>query len=161
MSGYRPKTCKDCAAEGLPRTRPAPHPGPRCATHWRAEVKARKARAADRHLVDRHDITPEQYAAVLAQQEDRCYLCRRRPGSIRRLAVDHDHVLAAGHPHAVERACPECFRGLACTWCNRELLPRLGEDPATYARIVTVLARPPGRTLLLAGTRPPEDGSTP
>lgn len=148
MTGYRPKVCRDCTAEGRAPTRPAPHPGPRCATHHRARRLATRKRQADRDLVRSHDITPEQYGAVLAAQEGRCYLCRRLPGRIRRLAVDHDHALAAGCGHAVERACPRCLRGLACTWCNRELLPRLGEDPATYARITAVLARPPARELL-------------
>lgn len=132
--------------------RPAPHPGPRCATCWRAELKARKQRAKDRRVEAAYGITPEQYRLLYEAQGGRCYVCRTATGARKRLAVDHDHVLAAQHDHPTIHGCPECIRGLACGWCNRDVLGRLGGNPQTYRALAEHLADPPARRLLREAT---------
>ena len=150
------KPCKDCEPGSK---RPAPHPGPRCATHHRARRRAVSAQAHGRRLVRQFRITPELYAALYAAQGGRCYVCQRSNGTVKRLAVEHDHYLAAieSHPHPVEQGCPRCITGLACGPCNQDVLGRLGRDPATYERIAATLRNPPARAVFTALSTSVED----
>jgi hypothetical protein len=88
--------------------RPAPHPGPRCATHWREEQKRRKAAAHERKVTATYDLGPGGYAVLYATQGGVCAICRRATGRARRLAVDHDHRTGV-------------VRGLLCSPCNTML----------------------------------------
>lgn len=54
----------------------------------------------------RYGITPEEYAARLAEQGGACAICKRVPD--RRLVVDHDHATQA-------------VRALLCQPCNKGL----------------------------------------
>ena len=83
------KSCKDCEPGSK---RPAPHPGPRCVTHWRAEKKRRSKVAHGRGIQERYGIDEQQYDALYAIQGGRCAICLRATGKVRRLAVDHDHI---------------------------------------------------------------------
>ncbi len=61
----------------------------------------------------RYGVTPEQYRAMLAEQDGKCALCGHvpAPGAVKaasRLHVDHDHVTGA-------------VRRLLCNGCNRGL----------------------------------------
>lgn len=111
------KICKDCIAElgiqlsGSPR--PAPYPGPRCATHWRAVKKARAKRSHGRRVEKVYSITEERYWELFELQGGKCAMCRRGKGKSKRLAVDHDHSCCAG-----PTSCGKCVRGLVCGRCN-------------------------------------------
>jgi len=59
------------------------------------------------HLLNRYNLTPEDYDRMLKRQNGVCFLCKAKPVG-RRLAVDHDH--ATGR-----------VRGLLCTGCNVKL----------------------------------------
>lgn len=139
------KRCKDCAAAGRALTRAAPHPGPRCVTDWRAEKKRRRGRAHGAHVQRTYGLTAEQYEALYALQGGRCYVCTVATGRARRLAVEHDHGCTAGHPP--DQGCSECVTGLACGPCNKDVLGRLGRNPATYERIAAALRHPPAARL--------------
>lgn len=143
--------CKDCRAAPLAVTRavrPAPHPGPRCATHHRAEVKASKARRRVRDLERGFGITADEYDAIVLEQGGGCGVCggARRRAVERRLATDHDHEHCAGR-----YGCRECVRGALCSPCNR-LLGHLADDPGLLVRAANYLMRPPARRALGAAS---------
>jgi len=127
------RICKDCVAETdpllAPPKRPAPHPGPRCATHHRAAVKAAKAQAHDRKSQRVYGLAPGQYEELYAFQDGHCALCLRATGKTKRLAVDHDH--ATGE-----------VRGLLCGPCN-QILGHGRDDPEYFQRIIDYLSQPP------------------
>ena len=124
--------CKDCAPGSK---RPAPHPGPRCTTHHRAAVKARKAKTHERMVQKTYGLLPGQYEAIYRFQGGRCWICRRATGASKRLAVDHDHT--TGEP-----------RGLLCSRCNRDVIGHLREDPDALHRAIWYLLDPPARRVL-------------
>lgn len=138
------RRCKDC--DPTHANRPAPHPGPRCATHWRVERKSRQTRSHARNTATRYGLTPEQYSALYEAQGRHCAICQKATGATRRLSVDHDHQCDAGHPP--ERGCPQCIRGLLCAVCNRILIGRYDTD--ALKRAVDYLENPPARKVLSA-----------
>lgn len=108
------KTCKDCMADlangvvnKLPK-RVANNPGPRCTTHWRAEVRRRKAENHEKRVQQVYGLEKGEYAQLYEFQLGHCAICRRATGASRRLSVDHDH--ATGD-----------VRGLLCRPCNTML----------------------------------------
>jgi hypothetical protein len=125
------RVCKVCVAYGLATGRAAPHPGPRCSTHWRAELKARKLRSHDLRVQQTYGLEPGEYDLLCAFQSGTCAICRRARCvgvSGKHLAVDHSHV--TGVP-----------RGLLCTFCNKDLLGRY--DIAALQRAIDYLIDPP------------------
>lgn len=126
------RSCVDCAPSSR---RPAPHPGPRCATHHRAIRAERSKRAHGKHIETTYGITEAEYDAILAVQGGRCFICRRATGARRRLAVDHDH--ATGE-----------VRGLLCKPCNRDVLGHLRDDVGALERAIEYLTNPPARRVL-------------
>lgn len=104
------KQCKDCDGGA----RKAPHPGPRCATHWRDEKKRRKRAAWEAYIFKTYGLTGAQYDLLYSRQGGVCYICRRATGASKKLAVDHDH--ATGY-----------VRGLLCGPCN-QILGHLRDD---------------------------------
>lgn len=119
------KKCKDCGAG----KRPAPFPGPRCATHHREKVTQDKRAAWERRILQTYGITGEQYDELLKAQGGTCFICRRANGASRKLAVDHDHK--SGY-----------VRGLLCRPCNN-LLGHLRDDPDAAHRVFWYLYEPP------------------
>ena len=115
----RPPRCIDCRDEGVTTKRDAPHPGPRCTTHHRRVVAARKQRAHALHVERTYGITAGEYQTLLDHQGGRCAICERATGKTRRLAVDHDHETGL-------------VRGLLCKPCNRML--GHGRDEAAFFR---------------------------
>lgn len=105
------KRCKDCLAALLDGTvskmpkRLATNPGPRCTTHWRAEVRRRKAESHEKRVQETYGLAKGEYAQLYEFQGGLCALCRRATGASRRLSVDHDHATGA-------------VRGLLCRPCN-------------------------------------------
>lgn len=135
------RLCKDCVDVGGPqprRPRPAPFPGPRCATHWRAEKARRKVTAHGRHVQRSYGISPQQYRVLLAAQGNRCAICRRATGATKQLAVDHDHKLGLTHPHPPTEACARCVRGILCGPCN-SMLAHARDDGELFRRAIRYL----------------------
>lgn len=134
------KPCKDCPAESK---RPAPHPGPRCATHHREVVKARRTKAHGAHVEKTYGITTEQYWALHLAQGGVCYICQRATGRARKLSVDHDHACCPGPV-----SCGRCVRALLCRPCN-DLLGHVRDDIDTLRRAAIVIRDRPAQEILL------------
>lgn len=117
--------CKDCP-EGSKR--PAPHAGPRCATHHKDVLKARREAAHARSIYERYGLTKEQYEALYEAQGGVCYICQRATGKRKKLAVDHDHK--TGY-----------VRGLLCSPCNN-ILAHIRDDLDAAWRIRHYLVNP-------------------
>lgn len=120
------KQCKECP-EGS--RRPAPYPGPRCATHHRERKKALREAAHGRRILETYGLTKEQYEALYEAQGGVCYICQRATGKRKKLAVDHDH--ATGY-----------VRGLLCGPCN-SILAQLRDDVDAAIRVMNYLISPP------------------
>jgi hypothetical protein len=136
--------CRDCKAEGITTARPAPNPGPRCATHWREVKKNRKALAHSRHVQKTYGITAEEYQLLYEGQGGLCFVCKRSRGLSRKLAVDHDHTKECGHDP--KQGCRNCVRALLCQQCNTVVVGRYDID--ALMRAVEVLKDPPAQHLL-------------
>ena len=136
------KPCKDC---GPGSKRPAPHPGPRCATHHRQFVKAAKDKAHAARVQSHYGISRDDYWAVYEVQGGRCWICQRATGASRRLSVDHDHKLNCGHDP--KRGCRRCVRGLLCRRSN-DRLGHVRDATETLYRALWYLANPPARLVL-------------
>lgn len=69
-----------------------------------------------------HGLRPNDWAAMWAAQDGRCYLCGEQleDGKIN---VDHDHSCCGP-----KRSCRICQRGLACARCN-SVAGYTGDDP--------------------------------
>lgn len=136
MSGPNCIDCKELPEESRPvKPRPAAHGGPRsrrCATHYRAYLKARKAKAHETRIVKVYGLLPGEYDQLLTAQGGTCAICLRATGKARRLAVDHDHETGE-------------VRGLLCKPCNRTILGHGGE---VLQRAVAYLGDPPSRKVL-------------
>lgn len=120
------KRCKDCEPDSK---RPAPYPGPRCATHHRDRKKEIKAQTHARWIFKTYGITREQYDALYESQGRTCGICKRATGRSKRLAVDHDHK--TGY-----------VRGLLCSTCNN-ILGYLRDDLELALGVHGYLSEPP------------------
>ena len=134
------KLCKDCYPKGQlasvvspKKPRPAPHPGPRCTTHWRQVVRDRKAANHEKRVQNTYGLEKGEYAQLYKFQGGVCALCRRATGASRRLSVDHDH--ATGN-----------VRGLLCRPCNT-LLGHARDKISFFRRCVLYLGMPPYRAM--------------
>lgn len=67
------------------------------------------------NLMRRYNITAEDYARMLAEQDGKCRICVQPPRK-NRLHVDHDRACCPG-----KTSCGECVRGLLCVSCNSKL----------------------------------------
>lgn len=123
--------CRDCP-EGSKR--PAPHPGPRCATHHREVAKQRREAAHGRSILHRYGMTKDQYKELYEAQGGCCYICQRATGARKKLAVDHDHV--TGY-----------VRGLLCGPCN-SLLAHARDEPTMLFRAAEYLLEPPAHEII-------------
>lgn len=137
--------CKDCRREDVTTVRPAPHPGPRCTTHWRVEKARRKVANHGRRIQAAFGLTARDYAVLKASQGGRCFICRYATGKAKALAVDHEHH-RPGCEHPPERGCYLCVRALLCGPCN-QTIGRLGPD--ALRRAIQVFTDPPARKVLL------------
>lgn len=125
------RVCKDCPPAKKPR--PIAGPGPRCATHHRAAIKARKEKNHDAHVVRTYGLTKGQYKQLYEIQGGRCYICRKATGKTKRLPVDHNHKTGK-------------VRGLLCGICN-QYLGWLEDNPDAWLRGFTYLVDPPADRL--------------
>lgn len=120
------KKCKDCGPESK---RPAPHPGPRCATCHRDIVKARKKAKHAAWVLATYGLKDGQYDLLKAAQGGSCAICRRATGATKKLAVDHDHKTGF-------------VRGLLCGPCNG-MLGNARDDVEFFLRAAEYLTHPP------------------
>jgi hypothetical protein len=146
MTASTSKTCKDCERDGITTKRKVDKPGPRCVTHWRVVVKARKERTHELHVQHVYGLSAEDYTALYDDQGGRCFVCQRATGAARRLAVDHQHD-RPGCRHQPDIGCRECVRCLACKTCNRIILGRYSVDALKRA-IIVLSDDPPARRVL-------------
>lgn len=121
-------------AEGITSSRPAPYPGPRCATHHRQRRRKVKERTHEQRVCKTYGLSPGDYQRLYEAQGGRCAICQWATGRSKRLAVDHDHVTGAP-------------RGLLCTTCN-VLVGRWGDKPDVWLRGAAYLASPPASLIL-------------
>lgn len=140
--------CKDCPP-GL--SRPAPYPGPRCASCHRTVRKARRDAAHGNYLIKTYNMTPDDYWALYDFQGGKCYLDRRATGKTKRLAVDHDHKCCPTTP-----TCGRCTRGLVCGTCNKTF-GHLRDDPEAFERGADYLRDPPMERMRRARAEEDED----
>ncbi|NKZ63011.1 hypothetical protein GTG23_07030 [Rhodococcus hoagii] len=136
-------SCKDCVAEGVTTKRPAPHPGPRCVTHHRLVVKARRKAAHARRVTSTYGIGFHAYTAILDAQNGRCYICQRATGATKRLAVDHDHACCPAGG-----SCGRCVRAILCSPCNVGVLGHLRDDIDALRRAIEVVRDHPAQAVL-------------
>jgi hypothetical protein len=101
---------------------------------------------AVRHVETTYGLTAEEYDELYRFQGGRCAICRRATGASKRLAVDHDHVLARQHGHPEGKACRSCSRGLVCGLDN-DVIAHFRDDPAAAARLLAYLTSSPLRRL--------------
>lgn len=121
-----PRRCKDCPPDAP--VRPAPNPGPRCATHHRVFKKAAKDRAHEARVGRVYGLLPGQYEELKYIQRGLCAICRKATGASKRLAVDHDHDTGE-------------VRGLLCKTCNHDLLGKYSIE--ALQRAIGYLKTPP------------------
>lgn len=132
--GYR-NECKRCNLDAqAERHRLNPTPARDRAKQWKVDNPEREAarqaayRASGRkgisdrksYLKRKYGITPEEYDRLLAEQDGRCAICRRRPRDDISFHVDHDHVTGR-------------VRGLLCFPCNNAL-GDFDDSPVVLAR---------------------------
>lgn len=140
-----PHVCKDCKAQGLPLTRAATQPGPRCHSHHVQRKRELRLRQHSTRVATVYGLTDGAYWALYEAQDGRCAICRRAQGNPtgrkgkRNLAVDHDHSCCAG-----KTSCGKCVRGLVCGPCN-DVLAHFRDDPDLFARGAAYLVTWPSR----------------
>jgi hypothetical protein len=143
------RSCKDCRAADEPPNPPrkAPFPGPRCFTHHRAVVDARRERQHRRYVANQYGLPEGFYEAVYTAQGGKCAWCAWADGGSKNLAVDHDHACCSG-----PTSCGKCVRGLLCGVCNQFLGFRMRDDPDAVRRGARYLERPPAQEVWMSWT---------
>lgn len=141
--------CKDCVAEfgvfdsdgellffppAHHRPRPAPNPGPRCATHHRDRRKVSKTTQHEAYVQRVYGLGPGDYDRLYESQNGRCAICERSKGITKRLAVDHDHETGLAY-------------GLLCGPCNKDVLGWSRREIGFFERAIQYLLNPPARQL--------------
>jgi hypothetical protein len=121
----RAKTCKQCGST----SRPAPWPGPRCATCHREFRRQVKAKNHARRVQGTYGITGEEYLKIKEFQGGKCAICQRATGATKALAVDHCHAT-------------NLVRGILCSPCN-VLIGRAHDDVTFFVRAIEYLLNPP------------------
>lgn len=148
------KICKDCPTDRRGKPRPAPYPGPRCATCHRAFKRASRDRGRDNRASRVYGVPPGAYAALRDAQGGVCAGCGPRTGrngtGRKRMAIDHEHN-RRGCTHPPEIGCPQCVRGLLCSTCN-QAIGDFRDDPLTLLRLALYLLNPPARAVLTNGS---------
>lgn len=71
-----------------------------------------KKEARRKHIRTCFNLSLEEYEIIFEEQQGRCGICGKKPGSGKSLAVDHAHTDGRSGP----------VRGLLCFYCNRRLI---------------------------------------
>lgn len=126
--------CKDCVRLGFKgKPRPAPYPGPRCATHDRVFKVSKSESSHDAQVARVYNMRRGDYAKLYRLQGGLCAICRRATGKAKRLAVDHNHRTNK-------------VRGLLCSTCN-QMLGHSRDDIEFFCRAIRYINRPPADLL--------------
>lgn len=104
-----------------------------------AVKREQRDKAHDTRVCLVYGLQPGEYQKLYQAQGERCYICQRATGAVRRLAVDHDHAVGDGVRESV--------RGLLCKPCNR-LLGHARDNPEFFERAAAYLRQPPAREVL-------------
>ena len=76
-----------------------------------------KANQKNRVLIQRRNMTIDEYNGILKLQNFKCAICGVDQSSIKdALHVDHDHSCCTG-----DKSCGKCTRGLLCNKCNTSI----------------------------------------
>jgi hypothetical protein len=111
----KPRVCAWCNKE---------YPSVRYGPRVFCSATCRKASQKDRQLQTKYGITLADYQEMLARQDNRCALCRRK--SRFSLAVEHSHITGT-------------VRGAACMTCNRDILGPLDGDLEKFDAAIAFL----------------------
>jgi len=117
--GHFPR-CKSCTKAGVQAIRDGMTDRERQANadyfwDWRAR-NGDKVRASA--IYSKYGVTPEWYAAKLAEQGGHCALCPQTVVEGRKfLFIDHDHDCCPDN----KKTCGSCVRGILCYRCNTML----------------------------------------
>ena len=84
-----------------------------------------------------YGVTPAEYDAMMARQDNRCAICRTDQWGGRH---DKPHTDHDGSCCPAGRACGKCFRGILCANCNNGL-GMFGHDPARLRAAAGYLER--------------------
>lgn len=116
--------CKACRLSPESRARRAAQ-----TREWRLNNREKALASYRKQDLKRHfDMTPEQYDALLAEQDGKCAICRcDQCATGRRFAVDHNHETGA-------------VRGLLCTNCNQGI-GHFQEDPEVLHAAIAYVQR--------------------
>lgn len=68
-------------------------------------------------MASKYNLSAAEYEALTAIQGGLCAICRRDPGEVGTLHVDHDH----GCCPTPAKSCGNCVRGLLCRDCNTSI----------------------------------------
>lgn len=86
-----------------------------------------------RYNYAKHNLTVEQWDAMLLQQDDKRLACGEANRAERNLHIDHDHACCPG-----TYSCGRCIRGLLCSQCNTAL-GLLGDDVTKVMNLAAYL----------------------
>lgn len=127
--GCRCSPCRRANAEAHRRwtSKNRPHTRAKAREYYKAHPERRRVQT-----LRRYGVTPEQFDAMLVEQERACAICGATDGI---LHVDHDHACCAG-----QRSCGGCVRGLLCANCNKAI-GLLDDDPVRLDRAIAYLGR--------------------
>lgn len=128
------KSCKDCPPDSK---RPAPYPGPRCATHHRAKTKSAKQRTRHQYVKRTYNLEPEEQDALYEFQNRTCAIDKRSTGATRNLSTDHNHNCCNG-----PTSCGKCVRGFVSRPVN-DLLGYSRDNVEFFQRVIAYLLYPP------------------
>lgn len=134
------RECKDCIAEGITTKRVAKEPGPRCTTHHRAVLKARRAASHAKRVQGVYGLEPGDYERLHEAQGGKCAVSKcRATGKTKKLAVEHDHDK--------EYLGRDSVRGLMCGPHN-QWIGQAGDDPEVFESLAEYLRNPPAHKVL-------------
>ena len=100
---------------------------------WRTE---NKNRVQDIGRAYNYKMSPEQFKALTAKQEDKCALCGVSFTRSIKPYIDHAHECCP-----TQKTCGKCTRGIVCNACNT-MLGRLEAIPDGLERIAAYLTSP-------------------
>lgn len=135
------RRCIDCPPDSR---REAPEPGPRCKTHRRDFLNAKKVRDREARVFRLYGVTPEEFRALKVYQNGLCGICGKPLTKTREPDLDHDHKCKVCN--GADKACGQCARGVVHGKCNR-FLAYIEDNIDSAESLVRYLQDPPLRRM--------------